>query len=595
MEKLNQFRALMRDRGIDIYVVPTSDFHESEYVGDFFKCREFLTGFTGSAGIAVVTMDEAALFTDGRYFLQAEMQLQGSGFTLFKMGEKGVPTIEEFVKINLPNQGVIGFDGRVINAAMGKKFLAIAEEKNGYLFTTEDLVGVMWENRPEMAHTKAWILPEAYAGKSTPEKIQDIRDKMKEEGAALHLVTALDDIMWILNLRGDDVLYSPVILSYLIITPKGVLFYVQEDVISDEVEDYLRSCKVSIAKYAEIYDMADSLSQKHIGKILLDEGDVNYRIYEAVSKANEIVNKKNPSQLMKAKKNPVEVKNIVEAHVKDGVAMVRFIKWLKENVASGKLTEISAADQLEEIRKQGEHFVELSFDTIAGYGPHGAIIHYSATPETDVVLKPEGLLLVDSGAHYLEGSTDITRTIALGPVTEEEKKLFTIVLRSNLNLSAAVFKQAASNSLDVISRMPLWENGLDYNHGTGHGVGYLLNVHEGPNSIRYRIYPGTQEIKLEEGMVTTDEPGFYLAGKFGIRHENELLCVKKGENEYGEFYGFDVLTLCPFDLECVNTGELSTREKEILNAYHKRVYDILSPYLNNEEKLWLRYETREVQ
>ncbi|MBQ1377436.1 MAG: aminopeptidase P family protein [Lachnospiraceae bacterium] len=592
-ERLEALRSLMKERNIDIYVVPTADFHESEYVGAYFACRRYLTGFTGSAGIAIVAADEAALYTDGRYFLQAEEQLKGSGFTLFRTGEKGVPSMEAFMEEKLPEGGCIGFDGRVVNAAWGQRLKAIAEKKGGSLVTVYDLVDEIWTDRPEMSKEKIWLLPEDYTGESAASKIKRLQDKMEEENASMHIITSLDDIAWILNIRGNDVRHCPVVLSYLILSQKGCVFYVDEEKLTEEVRAYLAENGVTAAPYNDIYAVADALSEREVGRVLLDSGRINYRLYEAISKACEIVDRENPSQMMKACKNPTEVENIRYAHVKDGVALVKWLKWLKESVGKEALTEISVSDKLEAFRSEQEHFLDISFGTIAGYEEHGAIIHYGATEETNAEIQPKGFLLVDSGGHYLEGSTDITRTIVMGPVTDEQKDLFTIVLRSNLNLAAAKFPRGVSGAnLDILAREPLWELGLDYRHGTGHGVGNLLNIHEGPNSFRWRI--GNKNVPYEEGMITSDEPGVYLDHRFGIRHENELLCRVEEETEYGEFLGFETITYCPFDLEAVNPELLSPREKKLLNEYHKLVFRTLAPYLTNEEKLWLRYETREI-
>ena len=590
-ERLEALRRLMQEKNIAVYIVPTADFHESEYVGAYFACRRYLTGFTGSAGIAAVTQEEAGLWTDGRYFLQAEEQLKDSGFTLFRSGEKGVPTIEEFVKEALPEGGNIGFDGRVVNASWGLKLQKIAEEKKGSLITSFDLIDEIWEDRPPLSKEKVWLLPEAYTGASVREKLDRVLEKMTEYGASMHILTSLDDIAWMLNIRGNDVRHCPVVLSYLVMTQNACIFYVDPDKLTDEVRSYLQDNDITTAPYNDIYALADALSERNVGAVLLDKGRVNYRLYEAVEKAADIVDKKNPSQLMKACKNPVEVENIRYAHVKDGVALVKWLKWLKEHVGKEPMTEISVADKLEGFRREQEHFLDISFGTIAGYEEHGAIIHYGATEETNAEIQPKGFLLVDSGAHYLEGSTDITRTIVLGPITEEQKDLFTIVLKSNLNLAAAKFVRGVTGAnLDVLARIPLWEVGLDYRHGTGHGVGNLLNIHEGPNAFRWR----GADVPLEEGMITSDEPGVYMDHRFGIRHENEILCRKDEETEYGEFLSFETITYCPFDLEAVEVSMLSDREKKLLNEYHRMVFRTLAPYLTNEEKLWLRYETREI-
>ncbi len=595
-ERLQKLRALMQERNISVYIVPTADFHESEYVGEHFKARAWLTGFSGSAGTAVVTGTKAALFTDGRYFIQAALEIEGSGFTLYRMGEKGVPTVRELVKEELPEGGIIGFDGRVVNASDGAAYAAIAEEKGGSLSVSEDLVDLIWEDRPARARSKAWVLDESFAGESVQDKIARVREAMKACGASIHILTTLDDIAWLLNIRGNDIRHCPVILSYLMITEKGCVLYAASSSIGDEVKAHLLRNQISTAPYDDIYKIADMLSKKHMGKVLLDRKKVNYRIVSAVSEANEIIDAPNPEVLMKAVKNDTELENIRIAHVKDGVAMVKWLYWLKNTVGTQELTEIDASDYLAKCRRAQENFVDLSFDTIAAYGPNAAMMHYSAKPESAAVLKPEHFLLVDSGGHYLEGSTDITRTVALGPLTDEEKQYFTTVLRCNLNLAAAKFLYGCTGqNLDILARGPLWEMEMDYKCGTGHGIGYILNVHEAPNGFRWKTVPERNDSAVfEAGMVTTDEPGVYIEGVLGIRTENELICREAGENEYGRFMEFECVTLCPIDLDAVDPELLTRREKKLLNDYHRKVYRELSPYLTYEEQLWLRYETREV-
>ena len=596
-KRLDALRVLMKERNIDIYVVPTADFHESEYVGEHFKARKFLTGFTGSAGVAVVTQEEAGLWTDGRYFIQAERQIQGSGFVLFKMAEKNVPTWNEFIKDRLPKKGVIGFDGRVVNARWGRELEKIAKEKKGATYVSEDLVGMIWEERPALSCEKTWILADEFTGETVKSKLKRIREKMAEFNAEAHILTSLDDIAWILNLRGNDIANFPVFLSYMIITEKGAILYIQKDALTADVKKHLKKAGVSTADYEDIYTMADQMGKTKVGKILMDEGRVNYRIAKAVSSVNEIVDKPNPSMRMKAVKNPVEQENIRKAHVKDGVALVKWLTWLQDQLEKGKeLTEISVSDKLEAFRREQENFVDLSFDTIAAYEANGAMMHYSATPENFAVIEPKGFLLVDSGAHFLEGSTDITRTIAMGPITDKQREFFTIVLKANLNLAAAHFpKGVTGQNLDILARGPFWDLGLDYRCGTGHGIGYLLNVHEGPNGFRWKIVPERQDsAALEPGMVTTDEPGIYLENEFGIRTENELLCVEDRETEYGTFYQFETVTYCPIDLNAIDPELLTKREKQLLNDYHKMVYDTLSPYLTKKEVRYLKAATKEI-
>ena len=510
-----------------VYIVPTADFHESEYVGEYFKARRFITGFTGSAGTAVITRTKAGLWTDGRYFVQAAKQLEGTTVTLYRMGEEDVPTVDEYVEQTLKEGGTIGFDGRVVNGRWGAKLQQIAEKKHGKLYVQEDLIGQIWKDRPPMSKEPVWILDEAYSGRSTKDKLAAVREKMKEKGAEVHLLASLYDIAWLLNVRGNDISYVPVVLSYLALTQEQCIWFLQEEVVDDTLREYLQKNGITTRPYEAFYEYVKTLENQ---TILLNRAVVNTKICNNLPESAQMIDAEDPTLEMKAVKNETEISNTRKAHVKDAVAMCRFMYWLKKNVGKIPMTEISASDYLESLRREQEGLLDLSFDTICGYADHGAIVHYAATPESDVPLKPEGLLLVDSGGHYLEGTTDITRTFALGPVTEEMKADFTRVCRSNMNLANARFLYGCSGmNLDIIAREPFWEAGLDFKHGTGHGVGYVLNVHEGPNAFRYK---GTEDrpggAVFEEGMVTTDEPGIYIEGKYGIRLENELVC-QKGE------------------------------------------------------------------
>ncbi len=593
-ERIEQLRREMSRRGIAVYVIPTADFHESEYVGDHFKAREFMTGFTGSAGTAVITMTEAGLWTDGRYFLQAEQQLHDTTVTLYKSGEEGVPEVNDYIKEQLPEGGAIGFDGRVVNAGWGRELKEIAEEKGGSLHYTEDLVDLVWEDRPILSCKTAVVLEEKYCGKSVADKLSAIREKMKEKGASLHLVSSLYDINWILNVRGQDITYVPVVLSYLALTMDSCIWFVQDKALNDSVRAYLNENHITVKGYHEFYDYVAQIPSD--AKVLVNTGTVNFRVLISIPEGVEIVDEIEPSTLMKAVKNPVELENTVRAHIKDAVAMCRFMHWLKTNVGKIPMTEISASDYLESLRRQQEGMLDLSFATICGYAEHGAIVHYEATPETDVPLKPQGLLLVDSGGHYYEGTTDITRTFALGPLTDEMKRDFTRVLRSNLNLAAVRFRYGCTGqNFDYIARAPFWEDDMDYNHGTGHGVGYLLNVHEGPNGFRWRSVPERRDNGVfEEGMVTTDEPGIYIAGKYGIRTENELVCRKGTKNEYGQFMYFETITYVPVDLDAVVPEQMSALEKKRLNEYHEMVYRTVAPHLLEDERVWLKEYTRAI-
>ena len=591
-ERLAALREEMKKRNIAIYVVPTADFHESEYVGTHFKARTFITGFTGSAGTAVITLTEAGLWTDGRYFVQAAKQLEGTTVTLYRMGEDGVPTVNEYIKSTLKEGGCIGFDGRVINGHWGEEFKKIADEKHGSLYVDEDLIDLIWEDRPAMSCEKAWILDEQYSGRSTADKMAAVRAEMDTKGATVHLMSSLYDIAWLLNVRGNDISYVPVVLSYLAMTKDSCIWFLQEEIVDEKLRRYLDENGIQTKPYDSFYDYVKTLANE---TILINRSVVNYRICNNIADSNQIIDDVDPTTPLKAVKNQVEVDNTRNAHVKDAVAMCKFMYWLKKNVGKIPMTEISASDYLAELRARQEGFLDLSFDTICGYAEHGAIVHYAATPESDVALKPEGLLLVDSGGHYLEGTTDITRTFALGPVTDEMKADFTRVCRSNMNLANVRFLHGCTGrNIDIVAREPLWEAGMDYKHGTGHGVGYVLNVHEGPNSFRWQNSAISKECVFEEGMITTDEPGIYIEGKYGIRTENELVCRKGEKNEFGQFMYFENITYVPIDLDAIDPDQMTSTEKNRLNSYHENVYRVVSPFLEGEELAWLKQATRAI-
>ena len=593
-KRIQMLRQKMAERGITIYVVPTSDFHESEYVGDYFKARKFITGFTGSAGTAVITMDQAGLWTDGRYFIQAAAQLANSEVELFKMGEENVPTVIEFIRDHLVQGGGLGFDGRVINGRLGTELKELAEQQKASFHTSQDLVGMIWEERPAMPMEPVFLLEEQYTGESTTSKIKRVREKMKQSNADVHILTSLDDIAWVLNIRGNDIPHFPVVLSFLAITQTECCLFIHSKVLSESVRMQLEQWGITICDYEAIYSYVAQIEAKKT--VWMDCDRVNFNICNQLNSEVKVLNQENPTVRMKAIKNPVELENLRNAHVEDGVAFTKFMYWLKTNVGKIPMTEITASDYLAERRKERKGFLDLSFDTIAAYEANGAMMHYCADPESAAVLEPRGFLLVDSGGHYYQGTTDITRTMALGPITEKQREYFTIVLRSNLNLAAAKFLYGCNgHNLDILSRGPLWELGLDYKCGTGHGVGYLLNVHEAPNGFRWKIVPERKDSAIfEEGMVTTDEPGVYLEGEYGIRTENELVCCKAEKNEYGQFMKFETITYAPIDLDAIDPELLTKREKQLLNDYHHMVYEKLSPYLTEEEQKWLQVYTRVV-
>lgn len=591
-EKLQQLRALMTQEKMDGYLVVSDDFHGSEYVGDYFKVREFLSGFTGSAGTLVVLKDWAGLWTDGRYFLQAEDQLAGSGIELMRSGEPGVPTIGELLGERLPAGGILGFDGRTVSNSFASTLAKALEGKDVSFAWDKDLADTLWNDRPALSKEPVWVLGTEYAGASREEKLARVRGELSKHADVL-VLTALDEIAWLLNLRGNDVQCTPVFLAFMMISAEDARLYIHEEILSAEIRAKLTAAGITICPYEEIYAGISGIPARKI--VWVDSSFASYRIVQSVPGQVRVNDMPSPVILMKSIKNATEMENMRSAHIKDGVALTRFMHWLKTTVLREKVTEISAAAKLEEFRQEMEHYVGPSFEPIVGYGPHGAIVHYEPTPETDVQLKPEGLCLVDTGGHYLEGTTDVTRTFVLGETTKEEKEAFTLVLKGHLNLGAAVFRKGlCGQNLDYLARVPLWSHGLDYNHGTGHGVGYLLSVHEGPQRIHWRI-TGAKPVPFEEGMITSNEPGVYLEGKFGIRHENLMLTRRGDMTEYGQMMYFENLTMVPFDLDGIDGSLLSDKEKELLNAYHRRVYETLAPWYSEEEREWLSAYTAAIR
>lgn len=604
-DRLDALRKLMKERGMDAYMIPTADFHESEYVGEHFKCREYMTGFTGSAGTALITMDEACLWVDGRYYVQAAAQLKDSTVTMMKMGQEGVPSLRAYLEDKMPEGGCLGFDGRVVNAAEGLALEEMLRERGARISYGEDLAGMIWQERPELSAEPAWVLDERYAGKSALDKIADVREAMEKVHASVHVLTSLDDIAWLLNIRGNDILYNPVVLSYALVTMDQLYLFVNSSVLEgkaypyleDEkgisVREYLERTGVTVMPYDGVYDMVEGIKNE---KVLLEKCRINYAVYRLIDGSNKVIDRMNPTASMKAVKNDVEIENEKRAHIKDGVAMTKFIYWLKKNTGRIPMDEISVSDYLGKLRMDQEGCIGLSFATISAYGAHGAMCHYSATPESSIPLEPRGLYLIDSGGQYYEGTTDITRTIAMGPVTDEEKEHFTLVLMSMLRLGDVKFLHGCRGlSLDYAAREPLWRRGLNYEHGTGHGVSYLSSVHERPNGIRFKMVPERQDnAVMEAGMITSDEPGVYIEGSHGIRTENLVLCVEDEKNEYGQFLRFEYLTYVPIDLEVIDREIMSERDVELLNRYHEQVYEKISPYLDEDERVWLAEATRAV-
>ena len=588
--RIEKLRSLMKEKDIFAYIIPSADYHQSEYVGEFFKGREFISGFTGSAGTVVITQEKAILWTDGRYFLQAEEELSTSCVELYKMGQENVPTTFEYIENEVPSGAKVGFDGRTISAAMGAILELNLAKKNITISYEDDLLNEIWEDRPSLSDAKAFLLDIKYSGEDFTSKIARVREWMRENNTTTHILTSLDDIAWLFNIRGGDIKYNPVVLSYAVITLDKAILFVDENKLNDEIKTSFGEEVVEIKNYFEIYEFVKTINKEEI--VLIDSNKISYSILKNIPAGVKVVNGMNPSTKFKAQKNSVEIENTKKAHIRDGVAVTKFMYWLKNNIGKIEITELSAADKITELRREQGKFIEESFGTIAGYASNGAIIHYSVTKESNTTLKDRGLFLLDSGGQYFDGTTDITRTFALGELTKEEKYHFTTVARAMIRLSDVKFLHGVNGYyLDILARGILWNEGLNYNHGTGHGVGHVLNVHEGPNGFRL---DNKESAILEEGMITTNEPGFYKAGSHGIRLENEMLCVKGEKNEFGQFMEFEPITIAPIDLDAINVELMKEDEKAYLNEYHKIVFDTVSPFLTTEETNWLKEYTRAI-
>lgn len=588
-QRLESLREVMRREHLSAFIFPSTDAHQSEYVADHWQGRTWISGFNGSAGTAVVTMKSAALWTDSRYFLAAEEQLKGTEFQLMKLKIEGTPTISEWLAQELQGKNAeVGLDGMVNSYHETMGLIADLRKSGGITVRTNfDPLGLIWTDRPAIPANPVEIQPMEFAGESVASKISRIRTALRQRHADGMLISALDDIAWTLNLRGTDVHCVPVFVSYLLISSQQVSLYVDSAKINDEVKAYLTENGISLYPYNKV---AEGLERYSEYNILLDGDETSYFLWKTV-KCQEIIAGKSPIPAMKAQKNDREIAGFRQAMLRDGVAMVKFLRWLKPAVEAGGQTEISIDRKLTSLRAEQHLFRDISFDTIAGYQAHGAIVHYEATPETDVALKPEGLILIDSGAQYQDGTTDITRTIALGPVTEEMKHVYTLVLKGHIQLELAKFPDGASGTqLDALVRECMWREGYNYLHGTGHGVGSYLSVHEGPHQIRMEWKP----TPLRAGMTVTDEPGLYLSGKFGVRIENTLLIKDYQTTEFGKFLQMESLTLCPIDLTPVDFSMLQPEEIEWLDIYHRDVFEKLSPYLEGEDLEWLREATRPV-
>ena len=588
-DRIKDLRSLMRDKDIAAYIVPSYDPHQSEYLADHYRTRVWISGFTGSAGTVVITEDEAILWTDGRYFIQAGTELKGSEVKLFKIGIPGFPTYMEWLTDNLDNGDILGFDGRILPQSDVKKLEEHLGNKDIEMIDEYDLVGMLWRDRPEVPMGKAFVHDIRYTGMTAEEKVADIRKEMRKRDVDYFLLGSLDDIAWAYNIRGKDVENNPVVISYGLISKDEALLFVDKEKISEEVESHLSGNGIGIKGYEDVIDYIKSIRSGC--RVFLDPSRINRWLYNGIPEGCQIVEGINITTEMKAIKNETEIRNQRNAYIKDGVALTRFLYWLDKNVGNMKITEISAAERLEEFRREQEGFIEPSFDTIAAYKENAAMMHYSADDDSNYELKREGLFLVDSGGQYYDGTTDITRTIVLGEITEEEKRDYTLTLKGHINLINARFLYGVTGThLDTLARYPLWQEGLDYKSGTGHGIGYLLNVHEGP----HRISPVLNDIRLEKGMVVTIEPGVYKEGKHGIRIENVAVVEDDIETESGQFMRFETISYCPIDLDGIDIGLLTEDEIGWLNDYHNEVYDRLSPYLDDKEKEWLKEQTRDM-
>lgn len=591
-ERVQRLRSLMAEKGIDAYVVPTADFHQSEYVGEHFKARKFITGFSGSYGTAVITKDDGGLWTDGRYFFQAENQLSGSGIRLMKMFVGDTPSITEYLQENIPEGGAVGFDGRVLSMGEGQEYEEALSAKNIRIHYSDDLIDAIWEDRPSLSKKPAFFLEEKYSGESSASKLARVRKAMAEKGADSHIIASLDDVCWLLNIRGDDVDFFPLLLSYAVVTMDKAELYVDSSKLDDRIREELSKNNVSVHPYNDIYEDIKSLSPD--STTMIDPMKMNYALYKNIP--CKIVEAANPTILMKAMKNDVELENVKEAHIKDGIAITKFMYWIKNRYDKEPITELSSAAKLTELRSAQEGYISDSFEPLCAFADHAAMMHYSPSEETDVQLKSGAFFLNDTGGGYYEGSTDITRTFVLGSVDQQMKKYFTAVVRAMMRLSRARFLYGCYGyNLDVLARGPIWDLDLDYQCGTGHGVGYLGNIHEAPTGFRWYVVPGKNEHhQLEEGMVITDEPGIYEDGQFGIRIENEFIVRKGTKNKYGQFMYFETVTFAPIDLDGIDPEEMSRDEREWLNNYHKDVYEKIGPHLTDEEREWLKGYTRAI-
>ncbi len=585
-ERIEALRSFLKQKDIKAFIVPSTDPHMSEYVAPHWEARQWISGFTGSAGTIVITETEAGLWTDSRYFLQAAEQLQGTGIELYKEKTVSTPTIADFLKAKLTKGDAVGVDGKVFSLSAAKSLQQELSEKGIELKITSDPFYTIWEDRPPIPLSPVFILPLKYTGESCQEKVDRIRQKMKSDNIDVTLITALDEIAWVLNLRGNDVHCNPVFVSFLLIGHQDATLYIDTRKLTPEVKNYLDDCQVKVCDYKIFYESLEENTNGH--SVLADPAYLNYAIYQGFSKQGRLIERKTYVALMKAIRNQTEIDNLHQVMIRDGIAMVKFLKWLDTEAEIFHETEMSVDRKLHALRAAQPNYIGESFDTIAGYGAHGAIVHYEATPKTDAPLESKGYLLLDSGGQYLDGTTDITRTIPLGYLTQEEKENYTLILKGHIDLAMAIFPVGTRGSqVDILARLPIWKRHMNYLHGTGHGVGAFLNVHEGPHSIRMEENPVT----LQAGMTVTDEPGLYIAGSHGVRTENMLLVVPAGEGMFGDYLKFETVTLCPIDKRPIIQDLLSKEEIDWLNQYHQRVYDLLASQLDYDERYWLANAT----
>ena len=588
-ERIQRLRQKMKERNMDAYIIPSSDPHMSEYTAPRWQGRKWISGFTGSAGTVVITGETGGLWTDGRYYIQAAEQLEGTGIKLFKAGMPDVPDYIEWLEQTLPTNSRIGLCGEVFPVSRVKEMEKKLSRKKISIVKEFDLIGEIWDDRPPAPQEPVFIHDVEFAGKTAAEKLKQVRNEMVKKGVNYHLICSLDDIAWLYNIRGNDVAYNPVALAYALVSDTCAWLFIDKSKVSDAVRSMLEDNGVIIKDYGLVNKYLADLGDKDT--ILFDPARTNSWLYDAIAKGCKKAEGENITTLMKAVKNETEIENLKRTHVCDGVAVVRFLYWLDHNLGRQRITEITAAEKLEEFRRQQENFIGPSFATIAAYKDHAAMMHYQAVDETCYELNREGMLLIDSGGQYLGGTTDITRTIVLGPITDVQRRDFTLVLKGHINLARARMLYGVTGSnIDILARMPIWEAGIDYKSGTGHGVGYFLNVHEGPQ----RMSQIPNNVKLEKGMIITNEPGIYIEGRYGIRTENEMLVVEDGENEFGKFLRFESITYCPIDIEGIDPDLLTDDEKRWLNDYHGKVYETLAPFLEEDEREWLRNETRAI-